>query len=95
MNYIWLGSLVLLGYFIYKLVPNDNGVSYRKVVGAYILWAFVNLILLLMNDGDGDSRFWPFGKFSRTYEYDISEFAVYVFGPVVYNYARNLMRSPR
>ncbi|GAB2567816.1 hypothetical protein [Spirosoma areae] len=94
MNYIWLGSLILLGYFIYKLAPNDNGASYRKVVGAYILWAFVNLILLLMAEGDS-SDFWPFDGFKYIRDYDMSEFAVYVFGPVVYNYARNLMRNPR
>lgn len=93
MNYIWLASLILLGYFIYKLVPNDNGISYRKVVGAYILWAFINLVMLLM--GESNSNFWPLEGFKRTYQYDISEFAVYVFGPVVYNYARNLMRNPR
>ncbi|WP_020602235.1 hypothetical protein [Spirosoma spitsbergense] len=93
MNYIWLLSLFSLGYFIFKLVPNDGGISYRKVVGAYILWAFVNLIMWLMADGDG-SEFWPFDGFRYVDNYDVSEFAVYVLGPVVCNYARNWMRNP-
>jgi hypothetical protein len=92
MNYLWLASLAALAYFVYELKPNDNGFSYRRLVGAYVIWAFVNLILFLMAEGDGED-FWPFDGFRRISDYDISELAVYVLGPVVYNYARNLMRK--
>ena len=93
MNYLWLGSLAVLAYFVYEVKSNDNGVSYRRLVGAYVVWAFVNLILFLMAEGDGED-FWPFDGFKYIRDYDISELTVYVLGPVVYNYVRNLMRKP-
>ncbi len=57
-------------------------VKRRKIIATYIAWAFVNLIIWLMNPGDPEDLF-PFESHSTVRDYDISEFLIYVIGPFV------------
>jgi len=62
--------------------------DFNKLLGIYLGWAFLHLVLLTIGwNGDHHDNFWPFqgyrwmGEFKEAY--DISEFLVYVIGPVV------------
>jgi hypothetical protein len=63
--------------------------DFNKLLGIYLGWAFLHLVLLTIGwNGDDHELFWPFqstyvskGEFKEAY--DISEFLVYVIGPVV------------
>lgn len=83
----WLLTLAVLGYFAFGFVKRGDNSSFRKVLGAYILWTFANLVLLVAAKGDR-SDFWPFDTFEYINDYDFSEFLVYVGGPIVYIFAR-------
>lgn len=54
----------------------------RKFIAVYAIWFFINLVILLMSDGD-PSDFWPFCDCDLFYNYDFSEFVVFVFGPLI------------
>lgn len=53
----------------------------RRIVAVYVGWAFINLIILLMADGNR-GYFFPF-ETDRIDAYDITEFLVFVVGPII------------
>ena len=92
MDKIWVLALILLVYFAFRFISKNDKSAFRKMAGAYIIWAFVNLVLLVSSDRHG-SDFWPFDGLKWVNEYDFSEFLVYVGGPLVYIYARRFFSS--
>lgn len=91
MDGFWLIALILLVIFAVRFLMNTNEKNLNQLIGIYIAWAFVNLVLLVSSDKD-ESRFFPFDN-ARIDSYDYGEFFVYVFGPLVYIYVRNWMKS--
>lgn len=62
----------------------------RKVAGWYLAWVVLHLgFLLIASDGafDDDNmgarNFWPFGKWAKLEDYDITELLVYTIFPFV------------
>jgi hypothetical protein len=92
METFWFIALVILAYYIFNLEDRskDGGSSSRKLTIAYLVWAVINLVMLLVSNGDGDD-FWPSGGSKSVNDYDLSEFMVYVFGPLVFGFARGSM----
>jgi hypothetical protein len=62
----------------------------KQFLSIYIAWFFLNLVCLFVGfSSSSDSyrdEFWPFGESSSatlSRSYDLSEFIVYAFGPLV------------
>lgn len=80
----------------------------RKLLGGYILWFTLHLVLLLVSiSGRGDDRrytrlFWPFGHLGREdayhdkmiYQYDFTEFLIYIIVPMAL-YSAYLLLNPK
>ena len=59
----------------------------RKILGYFIGWAFIHLVFLSLGwSGKKHDDFWPFGFYGLIESYDMSEFLVYVLGPIVIFY---------
>lgn len=88
MEIFWFIALAILAYYIFipEDTSNDSGSPSRKLTKlskAYFLWAFINLVMLLVSNGGGDD-FWPSGGSKHIDDYGSSEFIAYVFGPLVF-----------
>ena len=58
--------------------------SNKKLLAIIILWTFLNIIFLSISHADYyKSDLWSFTKNDLTETYDITEFLLYVFGPIV------------
>jgi hypothetical protein len=55
----------------------------KKLVSLYALWTLIHTYFLLSSDQLDKSDFWPFSDNPYSHSYDISEWLVYVFGPIV------------
>lgn len=91
MDGFWIIALVLLVVFTIRFLINASEKNLKQLIGIYIGWAFINLVLLVSSDKD-ESDFFPFDS-ARIDSYDYGEFFVYVFGPLVYIYVRSWMKS--
>ncbi|MHA8075555.1 hypothetical protein [Aquirufa sp. TARAVU-A1A] len=75
----------------------------KKYIGYYSLWAFLHLIFLVLGwDGTNHYYFFPFessyyssNPFEVRENYDLSEFLVYVLGPLVLIFATNLIAADK
>ncbi len=94
MDKIWVLALITLIYFTFRFASKGGEGAFKKVIGTYIIWAFVNLVLLVSSSRSG-SDFWPFDGLEWVNEYDFSEFLVYVGGPLVYIYARRFFANSK
>ncbi len=60
----------------------------RQLITVYIVWFFLNLVVLFMSDKSWSSEFWPFAEDTALLKaYDFSEFLVYAIGPAVLFFA--------
>lgn len=60
----------------------------RQLVAIYIVWFFLNLVVLFMSDKEWASEFWPFADDTALLKaYDFSEFLVYAIGPAILIFA--------
>lgn len=91
MDVFWIIALISLVVFTIKFLMNTSEKNLKQLIGIYIGWAFINLVLLVSSDKD-ESDFFPFDN-ARIDSYDYGEFFVYVFGPLVYIYVRSWMKS--
>lgn len=87
MDLAWWSALVILAYFVLRFLRRNDASSFKKLLGAYVVWAFTNLVLLVAAKGNS-SDFWPISGGRSHWDYDFSEFLVYVGGPIVYIYVR-------
>jgi len=56
----------------------------RKIVGYFVAWTFIHLVFLSLGwNGKIHDEFWPFTPHDLNNTYNIPEFLVYVFGPIV------------
>jgi hypothetical protein len=58
----------------------------KKVVGFYLIWFLIHLILLLLNwntNNYANERFWPFSAPFELEYYDFSEFILYTIVPII------------
>lgn len=62
----------------------DNLTRAEKLIVAFLVgWTFIHFVLLLISDGRKES-FWPFDEQPiLSDDYDITEFIVYVFSPIM------------
>ena len=70
----------------------------KQVVGYYLVWFLVHLILLLVNWKSNDyanERFWPFSKDSQLEHYEFSEFLLYTLVPLIFLVIVNLFKDPK
>lgn len=70
----------------------------KQVVGYYLVWFLLHLILLLVNWKASDyanERFWPFSERSKLEHYDFSEFLLYTLVPLIILVIVNLFRDPK
>ncbi|MEI6880492.1 MAG: zinc ribbon domain-containing protein [Bacteroidota bacterium] len=73
----------------------------KPVIGIYMLWFLLHLILLLSNWNTIDyanKYFWPFSKYSQisdTKYYDLTEFFSYTIVPLIIIIIINLFRKPK
>lgn len=69
----------------FKQFVNDN----KGFVVFYLIWFLLHLLLLVIGVGSKGDGLWPFGYSAcrscsfRSYDYDISEFVLYLIVPVV------------
>lgn len=62
----------------------DKLLGNKKLVAIILLWAFLNIIFLSISEADSyKSHLWPFTEKSLAKTYDVTEFLLYVFGPIV------------
>ena len=60
----------------------------RQLVAIYIVWFFLNLVVLFMSDKEWASEFWPLADNTALLKaYDFSEFLVYAIGPAILIFA--------
>ncbi|WP_276979157.1 zinc ribbon domain-containing protein [Flavobacterium filum] len=70
----------------------------KQVVGYYLVWFLLHLILLLVNWKASDyanERFWPFSERSKLEHYDFSEFLLYTLVPLIILVIVNLFKDPK
>lgn len=70
----------------------------KQVVGYYLVWFLLHLILLLVNWKASDyanERFWPFSERSELEHYDFSEFLLYTLVPLIILVIVNLFKDPK
>ncbi len=73
----------------------------KKLIGVYILWFTLQLILLIMGWGTMDDsgkyyalqNFYPFTESSLSYSYDYTEFLIYTIVPVAIVVAITFLKS--
>lgn len=68
----------------------------KKVVGIYLIWFLLHLILLLVNwngNSSAGERLWPFSKHSNLDDYDFTEFLLYTIVPLIFLVIINLFRE--
>ena len=72
---------------------NDLLIKKRKFIAVYIIWIFINLIILIISDWK-TYKFWPFsGSYELMECYDFSEFFVYTIGPLLIFYTYNIFSN--
>ena len=92
MDFAWYISLAVFAFFAFRFVSKSDGISFKKAIGTYVVWVFVNLVVLVSeNGGSSNSSFFPFTGDIQWY--DFSEFLVYVGGPIVYVIVRRFFAS--
>ncbi len=91
MQFIWFIALVALLTFAVRFVVKSNEESLKQLIGVYIAWAFINLVVLVTSF-KYETLFFPFENISID-QYDYPEFLVYVFTPVVIIYVRRWMKK--
>jgi hypothetical protein len=70
----------------------------KQVVGFYLIWFLLHLILLLTNwkaSRSANDYFWPFSKRSDLEDYDFSEFILYTLVPLIILVIVNLFKDPK
>lgn len=70
----------------------------KQVVGYYLVWFLLHLILLLINWKASDYAneiFWPFSEGSELENYDFSEFLLYTLVPLIILVIVNLFKDPK
>lgn len=73
----------------------------KPVIGFYMLWFIIHMILLLGNWNSieyANKYFWPFSRYtnmSSTQFYDLTEFFSYVILPLLFIFTFNLFRKPK
>lgn len=70
----------------------------KQVVGYYLVWFLLHLILLLINwraSSSSNGYFWPFSKHSDLDDYDFSEFILYTVVPLIILVIVNLFKDPK
>lgn len=68
----------------------------KQIVGYYLIWFSIHLILLLVNwdvSEYANERFWPFSVRSRIEHYDLSEFLLYSLLPLIILVIINLFKE--
>lgn len=91
MDGFWIIALFALAFYAVRFLLKPNEKTLRSLGGVYIVWVFVNIVILVSSDKYG-SAFFPFDN-ARVDDYDYGEFIVYVFGPLVLVWARNLIKN--
>ncbi len=72
----------------------DKLLNNKKLIAIILLWTFINVIFLAISDADYyKSELWPFTEKSLTSTYDISEFLLYVIGPIIIGVCYSLIKS--
>ena len=73
------------------------GINFSKqIVGYYLVWFSIHLILLLVNwkvREYANEKFWPFSERSRLDHYDLSEFLLYSLVPLIILVIINLFKE--
>ena len=71
----------------------------KKVIGIYLVWFLIHLVLLLIywNSEDSFTRqyFWPFSKYSTIESYHFTEFFFYTIIPILILVIINLFKQPK
>lgn len=70
----------------------------KQIIGFYLLWFLIQLILLLVNwnaSSSANKYFWFFSKGSDLNDYDLSEFILYTVVPLIVLIIINLFRKPK
>jgi len=82
-----------------KKIETVLGINLSKqIVGGYLVWLLIHLILLLTNWNASDSaneHFWPFSKRAELEDYDLTEFLLYTVVPLIGLVIINLFKEPK
>ena len=68
----------------------------KEIVGYYLVWFSLHLILLLVHwevNEYANARFWPFSEHARLEHYDLSEFLLYILIPLIILVVLNLFKK--
>jgi H+/gluconate symporter-like permease len=82
-----------------KKLETVFGINLSKpIIGGYLVWVLIHLILLLTNWKASDSAneyFWPFSKRAELEDYDFTEFLLYTVVPLIILVIINLFKEPK
>lgn len=70
----------------------------KKLIGLYLLWILLHLVLLLTNWNNSSyasKAIWPFSNNSRIEDYDFTEFLLYTIVPIFILIIINLFKEPK
>ena len=70
----------------------------KKIVGIFLLWVLLQLILLLTNWNNSSyasDKIWPFSNYSEMKHYDFTEFLLYTIVPILILIIINLFKEPK
>lgn len=71
----------------------------RVAIGLLIIWAFINLILLMLSnpvyENESREHLFPFTELEFTTAYDITEFVIYGVGPAIIFIVLKLMNDEK
>ncbi len=74
----------------------ENILKNKPLIAIIFLWTFINILFLSFSQADADfykGDLWPFTVHKLSQTYDLTEFILYVLGPIIIGFVYSLIKS--